>query len=397
LFPDTEFGDVQRVEEFETTKGGGCKFVGAGGPVTGFGADGIVIDDPHKSRKEAESELERNNVWDWYNDDILSRVEGIGFILVMATRWHADDLIGRILAEDVENEWTVLNFPAIYDVDDPDANPYDPRQLGDPLWPERYRSYNEYYEGEPVPVIPKHAKLTATLVTREEIAQRYIAKMKRLEEKNAYGFAALYQGRPRPKDGGLVKPGSIREYTGDPEERAQFCDDLLISVDANFKVTKTSDFASIQVLGRTRKPNAFYLIEEIHDRLSYPQLKAAVTQLHFKYPRARLLIEAKANGQALIEDLRAAGIAVVDFDPGKHGSKETRAQVAADHINGGAFFVPSPKHKANVSVYIEDVEGFGFRPHDDRMDGFSQACIHWSGAMTALDHMKRVLGMLKGD
>ncbi len=102
--------------EWETSKGGGLRAVGVGAGVTGFGADLIIIDDPVKSRAEAESRAHREAVWDWFNDDLYTRLEPDGKIILIQTRWHEDDLAGRLLRQMHEGEgeeWTVVNLPAI--------------------------------------------------------------------------------------------------------------------------------------------------------------------------------------------------------------------------------------------------------------------------------------------
>lgn len=121
--------------------------VGIGGAVTGIGADIIIIDDPHKSRKEAESAVERETVWEYYRSTLYSRLEGSGCIILIMQRWHTDDLVGRILeheeklkeAGEEHDEWEVINFPAIAEEDelDPDTHAL-LRKQGEALWPEKF-------------------------------------------------------------------------------------------------------------------------------------------------------------------------------------------------------------------------------------------------------------------
>ena len=100
------------VEDWETEEGGGLRAVGVGGGITGQGGDLVIIDDPIKSREEAESVVYRDRVWDWYTNDLYTRQEpGCALVLIM-TRWHKDDLAGRILASDDGPNWTVINLPA---------------------------------------------------------------------------------------------------------------------------------------------------------------------------------------------------------------------------------------------------------------------------------------------
>jgi len=105
--------DRAAAEEWETTAGGGVRAVGVGGGVTGMGADLIVIDDPVKSREQAESQAFRERSWEWYTDDVYTRLEPNGGIILILTRWHEDDLAGRILTSDDAASWRVVRMPAL--------------------------------------------------------------------------------------------------------------------------------------------------------------------------------------------------------------------------------------------------------------------------------------------
>lgn len=125
--------DRVAVEQWETATGGGVRAVGVGGGITGMGGSLIVIDDPTKNRAEAESEVYREGVWNWYVDDLYTRREPGAKLLLIQTRWHHDDLAGRILASDDGPNWTVVSLPAEAEEDDPLG-----RSLGAALCPERF-------------------------------------------------------------------------------------------------------------------------------------------------------------------------------------------------------------------------------------------------------------------
>ncbi len=120
-------------EEWETVQGGGIRAAGVGIGITGMGFNLIDIDDPIKGRAQANSEAFRNSVWDWYCDDLLTRLEPGGSIILTLTRWHEDDLAGRILASVDGPNWTVVNLPAVAEEGDPLGRP-----VGAALCPERY-------------------------------------------------------------------------------------------------------------------------------------------------------------------------------------------------------------------------------------------------------------------
>jgi predicted phage terminase large subunit-like protein len=156
--------DRNAVEEWETEAGGGFRAVGVGGGITGFGADLILIDDPVKSRDEAESKIFRDKCWDWFNDDLYTRLEPDASIILTMTRWHEDDLAGRLIREmeDGGEHWDIVKLPAVAEKDDPMG-----RAVGEPLCPARYD----------------------------------MDALTRIRAKGERSFEALYQQRPTPKEG----------------------------------------------------------------------------------------------------------------------------------------------------------------------------------------------------
>lgn len=161
--------DRAAAEDWDTASGGGMRAVGVGAGVTGHGAHVVVVDDPVKNREEAESEAYRERVWNWYKDDLYTRLEPGGAVILIATRWHEDDLPGRLLAE-MENggeRWEVLNLPALAEDGDPLGRP-----VGAALCPDRYP----------------------------------VEELERIRDVlGSYSFAALYQQRPAPREGGMFK------------------------------------------------------------------------------------------------------------------------------------------------------------------------------------------------
>jgi len=150
--------------------GGGMITTGAGGAITGRGANLLIIDDPHKNAEEANSRTQRDNIWDWYTSTALTRLEPGGALILIQTRWHEDDLAGHILREaraEGGEQWEVISLPAL-------AEPGDPlgRAPGQPLWPERF----------PVDELQKIKRVLG-----------------------AYWWNALYQQRPVPPGGEVFK------------------------------------------------------------------------------------------------------------------------------------------------------------------------------------------------
>lgn len=154
------------VEDWETAQGGGLRAVGVGGGITGQGGDLIVIDDPIKNREEAESIAYRDRVWDWYSNDIYTRLEPGAAIILIMTRWHMDDLAGRILASDDARNWEIVTLPA-----EAEAGDLLGRAIGEPLNPDRYG-------------------LEALHSIKTVLGRDYVS---------------LYQQRPQPREGGMFK------------------------------------------------------------------------------------------------------------------------------------------------------------------------------------------------
>ncbi|HRF49093.1 MAG TPA: phage terminase large subunit [Anaerolineales bacterium] len=158
--------DRSAAEEWETEEGGSFRAVGRQAGITGHPADLLIVDDPVKNRKEAESKVFRDAIWDWWTNDLYTRLGQDAAAIVIMTRWHTDDLVGRILASDDAHNWEVVRLPALAEDDDPLG-----RKPGEALCPQRY---NE-----------------AALAQRRIVLGR--------------DFDALYQQRPVPREGGMFK------------------------------------------------------------------------------------------------------------------------------------------------------------------------------------------------
>lgn len=172
-------GDSNKQYEWQSIYGGGLTAVGVGSGVTGKGASLLLIDDPVKSRAEAESPAYRNRVLDWWRSDLLTRLHPGAAVVIIMTRWVATDLAGQLLEEQKEGgtQWTVLSLPALAEDNDPLG-----RQPGGALWPERY--------GE--------------------------ADFERIKKAiGSYAFSALYQQRPSPRSGGFFRADWLPVSTSD--------------------------------------------------------------------------------------------------------------------------------------------------------------------------------------
>lgn len=340
-------GTSSAADRWNLTAGGGMFSTGAGGALTGRGADVLIIDDPIKNAEDAGSETIREKLWDWFQTTAFSRLEPGGYVVIVGTRWHEDDLIGRLERQARPNdqgivdglEWDILKFPAVAEEQDPLG-----RQPGEPLWPDRY----------------------------DELALATIRK-----GYSAYNWSALYQQNPTPEDGGGVKRKWWNYYEVPPAE----FDVVIQSWDLAFKDLKASDFTVGQVWGR--KGAQFYLLHSVRDRMNAPEVIQAIKAITRSHPKAvAKLIEDKANGPAVIQTLQkdmhvAGGIIPVKVK----GSKDARLQAVLPFIEAGNVYLPGRRRPdgtyeplANwVSDFIEESAAFPNGTYDDQVDAMTQA------------------------
>jgi len=344
-WPHLAPGDRDGVEHWRI-KGGGSYFaVGAGGPLTGRGCNILILDDLLKNYEEASSAVIRESRWNWYHSTAYTRLAPGGGILAMATRWHEDDPSGRMLRQLArgEEQWTVLRYPAIAEADEP----Y--RLLGEALHPERYS--------------------LASLQRTQRVLSPQV-------------FAALYQQRPTPAAGGLfLRSWMCQRYHWDPQRPPRPYTEVVVTVDATFKGTAGSAYNSIQAWGRYDW-SSYYLLGEVHARMDYPSLRQSLRDVNRMYRPNAILIEEKANGAALIADLRTELPNVVGFVPDKYGDKVSRANLSTPVWMAGACHLPD---ESWVLEYVEELVSFPAGAAKDRVDAMSQLFLWWHQRRSVLD------------
>lgn len=325
---------------------GGVLSVGIGAGVTGRPADVMIIDDPIKDRKEADSEVFRDSRWDWWTDAASTRLAPGAPVVVILTRWHEEDLAGKLLAAEDGHIWTVLNIPA-----EADHRP-------------------EKGETDPLGRQPGEFMVSA----RGRTLRQWVAIKIR---SGARTWASLYQGRPSPAAGGILERGWWQEYEqplhlvrADGARIVTHYDDLLISWDMAFKSTDQSDYVVGQVWMR-RGADA-YLLDQLRDRMSFVETVQQFKILAARWPQAVLkIVEDKANGPAVISMLSRKVPGIVPEEP--QGGKEARAAAVSPLIEAGNVFLPSPELAPWVGDFIEECAAFPNGKNDDAVDAMSQA------------------------
>lgn len=366
---------------------GSYKAVGVGGPLTGNGAHILCIDDPFKDMAEADSATRREAVWTWYTATAYTRLAPGGGVIVMATRWHDDDLIGRLLreAKNGGDQWEVISLPAIAEADE--VVPAHESELADEIERELgplpvNASGERCWRLEGQALHPARYGVDALNKIRKAVGERV--------------WAALYQCRPVPASGGMIKRKWFSErYTCSPESIAANADEVWVSADAAKKGKATSDYHAIHVWSRTGTKR--HMLDRITDRMGYPEYERAMDGIIEKW-RPYLsgaittfpggaLIEDTANGTTYMQVRGASysGVALVPFHPstdtpGKDKGKGARAVYMERDAESGAIVLPAP----SVAPWVEDVItwwcAFPVGAHDDDMDAGSQILMRWSVA-----------------
>lgn len=340
--------------------GGGVFCTGIGGALTGRPADVMLIDDPHKGRKEADSVTFRDAAWDWWTETARTRMSPETPVVLIMTRWHEDDLAGRLLRWD-EQSWTVINIPA-------QANHRPDRGETDPLG----RQPGEYLESTRGRHLPRPAGSCQKHPDQSCCDWDDIRR-----DVGTRAWQALYQGDPTPPEGSIFKRSWWQRYDHPPwvERRdgsriAHSFDEMLISWDMAFKDTDGADFVCGQVWGR-RGVQAF-LLDQVHDRLSFVETVQAVRDLAARWPQATAkLVEDKANGTAVINLLRRKVAGLIPVEP--EGSKVARAAAVSPFVEAGDVFLPAPELAPWITDLVDEAAGFPNSAHDDRVDAMSQA------------------------
>jgi predicted phage terminase large subunit-like protein len=341
LFPHTRLSsERQALQEFVTTQQGFRLSTSVGGVLTGRGADYIIIDDPLKP-EEALSDSQRKVVNGWFDHTLYSRLNDkrSGRIILIMQRLHEDDLVGHVQATE---PWNVIRFPAIAEEDETHVirTPYGircfQRRAGEALHPER----------EPLEIL-NHL--------REAVGE--------------YNFSGQYQQAPSPPGGGLIKTDWFKTCTtADLPTKFEM---IFQSWDTANKPSELSDYSVCTTWGV--KDKHIYLLHVLRKRLGYPELKRAVREQAEAFGPKTILIEDKASGTQLIQELVSERMyAIKKYEPTM--DKVMRMHSVTAMIENG--FVHLPDKAAWLSEYLHELTIFPNAKYDDQADSTSQA-LDW--------------------
>ncbi len=327
------FHITQKSEAVSTDLDGAYFATGIGGPMSGRGSHLLLIDDAVKNREEAESPAVRQRNKDWYTSTAYTRLMPGGKIVVVMTRWHEDDLAGRLLSGHPHENWTVLSLPAVAEVEDAIG-----RRPGDALWPESF----------PLPTLEK---------IRNSIG--------------SCDWSALYQQRPTPAEGGIFKAAWFKRYASPRFEEYQ---QVVQSWDTAIKADQLNDPSVCTTWGV--RPDGYDLLQVLVRRLEYPDLKRLVAAQADAFGPDAILIEDKASGQQLLQDLkRATTLPLIGILPEK--DKITRASGVSALVEAGKVSLPT--HAPWLTDYEMEMLTFPNAPYDDQVDSTTQF-LNWAKA-----------------
>ncbi len=314
------------VHEWRTPQGGGLLATSIGGPLTGHGVQFMVIDDPYKNRQEAESEIVRETVWDWFINVAYTRLEPGASVIVNMARWHEDDLIGRLLNPEYSKApWHLLTLPALG---------FGPTGVEDqPLWPEKF-------------------------------SLEHLLRIK--AQVGPYVWESLYQGRPSAREGNIFK----REWFGAKSRYSDLASlgDLrhrVLAVDGAWKDGVGNDYSSLQVWD-WRGKNNFALVDRVKLRLELPDLINAIIFLAARWNPNVIAIENSASGIGALQVLRRETPLPVVAVSAVGQSKEQKAESVAPLYQAGV--TKFPLGAPWFGEYVNEHCGFPNATHDDDVD-----------------------------
>ena len=359
IFPGVNLReDVRAAGKWKTKQHGIYYAAGVRSQIAGRGAHIALIDDA-MSEEDAFSEAGRRYIKEWYPSGLRTRLMPNGSIIIINTRYHEDDLCGWLLSNETEDTipWDVISIPAWLDeesaalLDLPEGTSYFPEWKPDKL----------------------------LRLDEAEIRANNGAKY----------WQALYMQNPTPDEGSTIKANWFKNWElEDPPE----CELIIQTYDTAFSTRSTADYSVIQTWGifewlttdlagrETLSPNLI-LLGNLRERLEYPELRRTAQDLYDSYSPDICIIEKKASGQSLIQDMRRAGLPVLDYLPDR--DKVSRVHAITPILESGRVWMPRGRDWSE-DLFAEAIQ-FPYGRHDDQVDAMAMA-IHYLKESWHLSH-----------
>ena len=338
IFPKTDLKpDSQAAGRWETSAGGEYFAAGVGAAMTGRGADLLIIDDPH-SEQDALSTSAYDNAYEWYTSGPRQRLQPGGTIIIVQTRWSKKDLTGRLLgaqARDImADQWDIVEFPAIL-------------PSGEPLW-------HEFWKKEEL------LKVKASLSPGKWNAQ--------------------WQQDPTSDDIAMVKREWWQLWEREDTPRLDY---IIQSYDTAYSKKETADYSAITTWGvfepKENGEQHLILLDAKKGRWNFPELKEIAVEQNEYWEPDMMLIEAKASGSSLADELRLINLPVTTYSPGRRKGgggmdKTTRMHMVSPIFESGKVWYPDERFADEV---IEEVASFPNGDHDDYCDSMTMALMRF--------------------
>lgn len=349
VFPNTLVADDQKAAgKWSTSAGGQYYAAGVGGALAGRGADLFVIDDPHSEQDvKTNSRLAFDTAWSWFQTGPLQRLMPGGAIIIIMTRWSLLDLTGRLIDYQIKNPeaipWEIVELPAILNEDTENEKS---------LWPEQW-------------------SLESLKATKASLDPRY--------------WNAQYMQQPTSESSAIVSRKQWRIWDQDDPPP---CDYIIQSWDTAFETKNNSDYSACTTWGvfyneeEGNSPQVI-LLDAFKDRMTFPELKDVALKHYKEWEPDAFIVEKKAAGAPLIQELRQMGIAVQEFSPSRGNDKMVRLNAVADLFSSGKIWAPDTRWAREV---IEEMAAFPVGEHDDFVDTTTQALLRYrQGGFISLD------------
>ena len=349
VFPSTMVADDQKAAgKWSTSAGGQYYAAGVGGALAGRGADLFVIDDPHSEQDvKSNSRLAFDTAWSWFQTGPLQRLMPGGAIIIIMTRWSLLDLTGRLIDYQIKNPeavpWEIVELPAILNEDEENEKS---------LWPDQW-------------------PLEQLKATKASLDPQY--------------WNAQYMQQPTSENSALVSRKMWRIWD---QDEPPVCDYVIQSWDTAFETKNKSDYSACTTWGvfyneeEGNSPQVI-LLDAFKDRMAFPELKQVAYRHYMEWEPDAFVVEKKAAGAPLIQELRAIGIAVQEFTPSRGNDKMVRLNAVADLFSSGKIWAPDTRWAREV---IEEIAAFPVGEHDDYVDTTTQALLRYrQGGFISLD------------
>jgi predicted phage terminase large subunit-like protein len=349
VFPQTMVADDQKAAgKWSTSAGGQYYAAGVGGALAGRGADLFVIDDPHSEQDvKSNSRLAFDTAWSWFQTGPLQRLMPGGGIIIVMTRWSLLDLTGRLIDYQARNPeaipWEIVELPAILNEDMDEEKS---------LWPEQW-------------------PLASLKATKASIEPRY--------------WNAQYMQQPTAENSAIVGRKMWRIWES---EEPPTCEYIIQSWDTAFETKNNSDYSACTTWGifyneEENDTPQLILLDAFKDRMAFPELKVVALKHYKEWEPDAFIVEKKAAGAPLIQELRAMGIPVQEFSPSRGNDKTVRVNAVADLFSSGKVWAPDTRWAREV---IEEMAAFPVGEHDDYVDTTTQALLRFrQGGFISLD------------